>query len=76
MKFLKVLIRFGLDRGLCIIPKSTTPSRIEANGAVFDFKLTADEVSAMLAMNANFRVVEIPQNINLKYSPWKVPYTE
>lgn len=27
-------------------------------------------------MNKNFRVVELPQNLDIKYYPFKVPYTE
>ena len=38
------MIRFALDRGIHVIPKSVTPSRIESNSQVFDFKLTSDEI--------------------------------
>ena len=38
------MIRFALDRGIHVIPKSITPSRIESNSQVFDFKLTSDEI--------------------------------
>lgn len=72
----QVLIRFGLDRGLMVLAKSTTPSRIESNGEVFDFELTKEEVALIMEMNKNFRVVEIPQNINLKYFPWNPNYKE
>ena len=40
----QILIRFALDRGIHVIPKSVTPSRIESNSQVFDFKLTSDEI--------------------------------
>lgn len=42
--YFKILIRFALDRGIHVIPKSVTPSRIESNSQVFDFKLTSDEI--------------------------------
>jgi len=72
----QVLIRFALDRGLIVIPKSTTPSRIESNSAVFDFSLTADEVATILKFNKNFRIVEMPHNLNIKYFPWNPNYSE
>ena len=77
MKLLfKILIRFALDRGINVIPKSVTPSRIESNAEVFDFSLTGDEVAQIKSMNKNFRIVELPQNLNILYYPFKVPYTE
>ena len=65
-----------MDRGINVIPKSVTPSRIESNSEVFDFALTADEVAQIKSMNKNFRIVELPQNLNILYYPFKVPYTE
>lgn len=73
---IQVLIRLAMDRGLIVIPKSTTPSRIEANAQVFDFSLSKEEVSQLMALNKNFRIVEIPQNVNLKYYPWNPDYKE
>lgn len=72
----QVLIRCAMDRGLNVIPKSITPSRIESNSDVFDFELSGEEVNSILSLNKNFRVVELPQNLEIKYYPWKVPYTE
>ncbi|WP_164828472.1 aldo/keto reductase, partial [Streptococcus sp. DD11] len=38
-----VALRWNLDRGVIVLPKSVTPSRIEANIAVFDFTLDDDD---------------------------------
>ena len=71
-----MLIRFALDRGLIVIPKSTTPSRIDVNAQVFDFSLTAEEVAQIKTMNKDFKIVELPQNYDIQYYPFKKPYTE
>ncbi len=39
----QVVLRWHLDHGVVVIPKSATPERIAANAAVFDFALTGAE---------------------------------
>lgn len=52
----QVIIRWHLDNGLIVIPKSVTPSRIADNFKVFDFTLDADAKASLDALNGDNRL--------------------
>ena len=51
----QILLRWGIQRGTAVIPKSTRPEHLRENLAIFDFELTADEMNAITALNRNRR---------------------
>jgi diketogulonate reductase-like aldo/keto reductase len=47
----QVLLRWCLQRGTIVLPKSTHQDRIEDNAKVFDFQLSDDDVAALDALD-------------------------
>jgi diketogulonate reductase-like aldo/keto reductase len=47
----QVLLRWSLQRGAIVIPKSTHRKRIAENAAVFDFELSEDHMAALDALD-------------------------
>jgi diketogulonate reductase-like aldo/keto reductase len=62
----QVMLRWHLQEGRAVIPKSTRPARIAENIDVFDFKLTADELAAIDGLDTDRRGGPEPSAITLE----------
>jgi diketogulonate reductase-like aldo/keto reductase len=60
----QVVIRWHVQLGHMVIPKSVTPERIKSNIAVFDFELSADEMKAIDGLDAGNRMGPHPDELN------------
>ena len=60
----QVIIRWHLQLGNIVFPKSVTPSRIEENFDVFDFELEDSDVASISALDAGNRTGPDPDDIN------------
>jgi 2,5-diketo-D-gluconate reductase A len=60
----QVVLRWHLQLGLVVIPKSTHAERIRENFDVFDFSLTDEEMAALSALTSPGRVGPDPDTFN------------
>ncbi|QQO10065.1 aldo/keto reductase [Breznakiella homolactica] len=60
----QVIIRWNIQRGVVVIPKSSNQQRIIENGQVFDFELNNEDMAKINSMNKNERFGSDPDNFN------------
>jgi diketogulonate reductase-like aldo/keto reductase len=60
----QVVLRWHLQLGNIVIPKSVTPSRIKENIEVFDFSLDDEDLGAISALNEDRRIGSDPADVN------------
>jgi D-xylose reductase len=51
----QVVMRWGIQRGIAIVPKTSQIERLRENLALFDFTLSEDEMQTISSMNRNRR---------------------
>ncbi len=67
----QVVLRYQIQRGHLVIPKSVTKSRIQENFNIFDFELSPEDMSTINGMNSNTRVCFRSGLMKHKYFPYK-----
>lgn len=55
----QILIKFQVQRGLVVIPKSVTPARILQNTQIFDFTLSDEDLQTIRSFNRNYRFLQL-----------------
>jgi 2,5-diketo-D-gluconate reductase A len=60
----QIVLRWHIQRGVAVIPKSNSKERISQNMNVFDFELSAEEVAVITVLNKNYRTGVDPEDRN------------
>jgi 2,5-diketo-D-gluconate reductase A len=60
----QVVLRWHIDRGDIIFPKSISPERIKENIDIFDFELSGEDVAAISALNRDARIGPDPETFD------------
>jgi diketogulonate reductase-like aldo/keto reductase len=61
--YAQIMLRWCVEQGLVVIPKSITPSRIKENVEVFDFQLTAEDIELLSKSDRGLRTCWSPVHI-------------
>jgi 2,5-diketo-D-gluconate reductase A len=61
----QVVLRWHIERGDIVFPKSVTPARIKENIDIFDFELSGEDVEAISALNRNQRTGPDPDKFDM-----------
>ena len=59
----QLMIRWGLQHGLVVIPKSTREERIRENSQVFDFEISAEDMRSLDSLNEDLRLNWDPTSV-------------
>ena len=62
----QIVLRWNVERGLIVIPKSSNPGRQEENLNVFDFTLTAEDIEKINSLNKDMRVGPHPDVVGFQ----------
>src|SRR6516165_9312751 len=61
----QVVLRWHIERGDIVFPKSVTPARIKENIDIFDFELSGQDVEAITSLNRDQRTGPDPDKFDL-----------
>ncbi len=59
-----IIIKWGVQRGIIMIPKSSNKGRIEENFHSFDFVLSDEDMASIRTLNNGKKLYSDPDNVN------------
>jgi len=61
--YAQIMLRWCVQKGLIILPKSVTPSRVAENIAVFDFELDEEDMTSLAKLDRDLRTCWDPTHV-------------
>lgn len=59
----QIILRWDIQNGIVVIPKSVTEQRILENTMIFDFELSTEDIARIDSLNQNKRIGYDPDNV-------------
>ena len=59
----QVGLRWVIQKGISVIPKSTHPERIASNARIFDFTIDQEDMDLLDTLNQNYHSASIPEDL-------------
>lgn len=56
-------LRWAVQKGISVIPKSVHPDRIASNGAIFDFSIEEEDMAILDTLNQNYHSSGVPEDL-------------
>ena len=60
--YAQIMLRWAVQLGMVVLPKSTHRERIQENAEIFEFELTDDEITRISALDRNLRTCWSPEH--------------
>uniref|UniRef100_A0A915PNF7 NADP-dependent oxidoreductase domain-containing protein n=1 Tax=Setaria digitata TaxID=48799 RepID=A0A915PNF7_9BILA len=70
----QIALRWGVQRGLVVIPKSVTEKRIVENINIFDFELKSEEMALIDTLDKNWRILDLARDSDHPFFPFNEKY--
>lgn len=67
----QVILRWHIQKGIIVFPKSSNPKHIKENSEIFDFKLTEDEMKEIDKLGKTKRFFNMPLEQQENFKNWK-----
>jgi diketogulonate reductase-like aldo/keto reductase len=61
--YAQIMLRWCLQKGFVVIPKSATPSRIKENIDLFDFELDKEDMASLAGQDQDMRTCWSPVHV-------------
>ena len=56
-------LRWAIQKGIAVIPKSANPDRIVSNGKIFDFEIEQEDMDIIDTLNEDFHSSRVPEDL-------------